>query len=275
MISVTGMPTLLALQLVDATRDTQTQMIRSSARNARAIEHFNKNIGAVETVDQLVDDPELYGFVMRAFDLEDQIFGKALMKKVLKSNIEEPNALVNRLTDPRFRALYKEMGFGTDGVGNINTALTAWRGRMVDRFVERQYINSNADQNETLGTALEFRRTAATIETPFDILKDAALSKFFRTALGMPAQTAGLDIDRQAALIDRKFDLSKLKDPAEVEKLIKRYVAISDATDGTASSNNAAVQLMQGAVNSASGFVPVVIDITAVVGSNFSAYKTR
>ena len=45
----------------------------------------------------------------------DQIFGKAMMSKILKSNIEEDDALVNKLTDVRFKALYEEMGFGENG----------------------------------------------------------------------------------------------------------------------------------------------------------------
>ena len=113
---------------------------------------------------QLMEDQELYAFVMRAFDLEDQIFGRAMIEKVLKSNIEEPDALVNRLTDPRFREMYETLGFGKDGVGNLNTILSGWQDRMLDRYVERQFINFAEDQNSAVGTALEFRAKASEME---------------------------------------------------------------------------------------------------------------
>lgn len=278
MISVSGMSTLVALKLVDATEDTQHKLIRNEAQHARAIEHFYENIENIQSVDDLMDDPEIFGFVMRAFDLEDQIFGKAMMEKILKSNVEEDDALINRMTDSRFRALYDEMGFGTDGEGNINTALTAWKDRMVDRYVDRQFLNDNSEQNQSLGTALEFRRKAGEINTAFDILRDRELTEFFQTAYGLPSQLSGLDIDRQAEILRSKIDLETLKDPEVVENLVRRYVAISDATKGVAASSSGAVMLMQGAVNASAGsgaFSPITIDIESIGAANFSAYKLR
>ena len=268
MISVAGMPTMLALKLVDATEEKQRDLIRTSAQHARAIDHFRENIADVETVDQLMADPELYGFVMRAFDLEDQIFGKAMMSKILKSNIEESDALVNRLTDSRFKALYREMGFGTDGVGNINTILKGWQDRMVDRYVDRQFVNAQSAENETLGTVLEFRRKVGSITKPLDVLKDRDLTGFFQTALGLPAQLSGLNIDRQVEVLSKKFDFEKLKDPEEVDRLVSRYVAISDATRGVSAIQNGAITLMQGAVNGSGGFLSAVIDIDAIQRAN-------
>ncbi len=276
MISVAGMSTLTALRLVDATQAKQEELIRSDFFHARAIDHFKENIEDVETVDDLMADPELYAFVMRAFDLEDQIFGRAMMEKILKSNIEESDALVNRMSDTRFRDLYNEMGFGTDGVGNLNTILSGWQDRMVDRYVDRQFINTQSEQNNALGTVLEFRNKVADIEDPLDVLKDSRMSEFFRTALGLPASMAGLDIDRQIGILNDKFDFEKLQDPEEVDKMIRRYVAITDATNGIASATSGAVTLMQGAVNfGASNFLSSVIDIDAINRVGFSGYKLR
>ncbi|MCR8550507.1 DUF1217 domain-containing protein [Salipiger sp. P9] len=273
MISISGLSTLVALKLVDATEDKEQALLREEPEHARAIDYFLENISDVESVDDLMGDYQLYSFVMKAYDLEDQIFGKAMMEKILKSNIEEPDALINRLTDPRFKELYNAMGFGTDGEGNINTALNSWRNRVVAKYVDTQYVNDKTDENEALGTVLEFRRKAAEIESPFDILKDTEMSEFFRTILGLPAEMAALDIDRQAAMLTDRIDLATLKDPEEVEKLVRKYVAISDANTDF-SSTNGAVQLLSGALSAGSGsFVPVTIDIEAIAG--FSGYKLR
>ena len=271
MISVAGMSGNVALRLVDATETKEQEMMRDAPQNARAIAYFLENIETVETIDDLMADYELYSFVMKAHDLEDQIFGKAMMEKILKSNIEEEDALVNKLTDSRFTELYTTMGFGTDGIGNINTMLGNWKTRMVDKFIDTQYVNEKADENEALGIALDFRRKAADINTAYDILKDSDISKFVRTVLGLPDAVAALDIDRQAEFIAEKLDLESLKDPAEVEKLVTRYVAISDATSDL-TANNAALQILSSGVGSGS-FVPVPLDISAVTG--FSGYKLR
>lgn len=266
MIPISGMSSFLALKLADRTEQIQKDQIRSALQHSRAIETFQERIGDIETVDQLVDDPEVYAFVMRAFDLEDQIFGKALIKKMLKSDVEDRESLIRRLTDPRFRVMYDALGFEENGTRNPNTAVKDWQDQIVERYVDTQFVNGLAEQNETVGAALEFRRKAADIETPFDILKDRELSSFMRTVLGLPAESAQVDIDRQAAFIERRFDLDKLKDPAEVERLIARYAIVSDALNSTASLNNVVVQMMSSAVSVGYGgsFTPITIDIASI-----------
>jgi len=266
MIPISGMTAQLGLQLVDATGGRQSELIRNSAQHARAITHFRDRIADVVTVDQLMADRDIYVFVMKAFDLEDQIFGKAMIEKILKSDINDPKSLVNRLTDPRFKEMHEVLGFTPGGGNNFNTLWGSWQEEMVDRYVQRQFINAQAEQNEAVGAVLEFRRKAGGVSNAFDILKDKELSAFMRTALGIPDETVQLDVDRQAEILKAKFDLAKLKDPAEVEKLVRKYVAISDATNTATLQQNAAVQLMNGAVSAGAGgqFVPVTIDITAI-----------
>ncbi|MEQ5870849.1 DUF1217 domain-containing protein [Sagittula sp. NFXS13] len=274
MISISGMSGIVALQLVNATEQKDQELIRKAPQHAREIDYFLDNIGDVENVEDLTEDYRLYSFVMKAYDLEDQIFGKAMMEKVLKSDPLEPSALVNRLTDQRFKDFHKAMGFGPEGVGNRNTLNAAWKTAVVNKYVDTQYVNGKNDESETIGTVLEFRRKAASIDSPFDILRDSDLSEFFRTAFGLPEAMAGIDIDRQAAVITEKLDLSTLSDPEVVEDLVKRYVAIRDATSNTAVRSNAAVTLLSGALGVGSGsYIPATIDIEAIQG--FGGYRRR
>lgn len=271
MISIAGLPTLTALNLVDATEDKQLELIRNSAQHKRAIEHFKENIKDVETVDQLMEDQDLYAFVMRAFDLEDQMFGKAMIEKILKSNIEEDDALVNRLTDSRFREMYNEMGFGTDGEGNLNTILSGWQDRMVDRYVKRQFINTAWEGNETVARALEFREVAGDIDTAYDILTDTTLTKVVQTAFGLPTQLSGLDIDKQVKILNDKIDFDDLDDPEYVEQLLSRYIAISDALSGSATANNAALTMLTG--NSANATQSIFTIMEGIDPVSYSASR--
>ncbi len=271
MIPISGLSSLNGLNLVDRTRDSQLEIIRNTAQHSRAIEYFKENIGDVETVDQLVDDPELYGFVMRAFDLEDQMFGKAMIKKILKSNIEESDALVNRLTDTRFREMYEELGFQENGEGNLNTLLSGWKTRMVDRYVERQFLNAAEEQNETVATALEFRNKAADISSVYEILADTGLTEFFQTTLGLPSELSGLDIDKQAEILKSKLDLEVLQDPEFIEDMVRKYVVISDALNGTATANNAALTMLT--ANSGSAAQNIISITSTIDPVTFSASK--
>ena len=78
MISISGLGSSTALKLIDATRDKQLDLMRDSAANKRAEEAFRDRIGDISSPEELIADFEVYSFVMRAFDLEDQIFGKGL-----------------------------------------------------------------------------------------------------------------------------------------------------------------------------------------------------
>ena len=274
MISLSGLNTRMGLQLVDATRDRQLEQILNSAQDKRAIAAFEARIGNVETVDQLMEDRELYVFVMKAFDLEDQIFGKALIKKLLKSDADDPASLVNRLTDSRFKEMHTQLGFKDEGTRNSLTDSAAWRTVMINRYVEQRFESAQADQNEKVGTVLEFRRKAGAVKNWFDVLKDPEMTEFMRTSLGVPSSVAGLDIDKQVELFKAKFDITKLQDPAELEKLERKYVAISDAQAGVNSASNVALTLMNAAVSAGAGgqFTPITLDISAVTSFRRSSY---
>lgn len=275
MIPLYGLSTLSALHLADSTRDRQLAGIEKNSLHGRSIEAFRERIGKVVTVDDLMQDQELYTFVMKAFDLEDQIFGKAMIRKILESDITDKESLVNRLTDPRFKELYKALDFRNEGKVNFTTYRADWRESMVKRYVERQFINDQAEQNEALGAVLEFRRKAPDLKTWFDVLKDKDLATFMRKALGLPDEMIKLDIDRQAALFKSKIDIAKFKDPVEVEKLVTKFVAITDALDTSRIAGNAAVQMLQNTAYAAAGgdFVPATIDISVISPSARSLYR--
>lgn len=275
MISLGGMGTQLAINLYDATRDTRLDLVERNAMNARQIAAFSERIASIGSAKELVADTEVYTFVMRAFDLEDQIFGKALVRKTLESDSANRTALVNRLTDPKIREMYDTLGFTSGGANSPNFGDADWQAEMVARFKERLVLNSAAEDNTGAGLALEFKLKAPEIETWFDVLKDKDLGKFMRRALGLPDAVIQVDIDRQADLFAQKFDIKKLKDPAEVDRLVSRFSAVYDAIEGTSVQSNAAVTLMQGAVaaGQGEGFNIITLDIPSIVRRGSDVYR--
>jgi len=276
MTGAVGVPTLLGIRIADATRDARVTAIRDSAEHSRAIAGFRDRIADVRSVEGLMADRELYVFVMKAFDLEDRIFGKAMIRKVLESDPAKPDSLVRRLTDPRFLELHKGLGFGPEGVGNSSVGDPAWQQGIIARYVERQFIDGQTLQSENVGTILEFRQKAPAVKNWFDVLKDPGMAQFMRTALSLPEETVRLDVDRQAALFAKKFDLEKLQDPQEQTRLERLYAIITDARDTSRVGQNAAVQIMSGAVNLAAGggqFVPTTLDITIIGSTPRTPYR--
>ncbi len=267
MTGVIGTSTQLGLRIADATRDAQVTAIRDSAEHSRSIATFRDRISEIRNVDDLLADRRLYVFVMKAFNLEDQIFGKAMIRKILESDPTKPESLVRRLTDPRFMELHKGLGFGPGGEGNTSVMERAWQDGIVARYVERQFINGQAEKSETVGNVLEFRQKAEKVKTWFDILKDPMMGKFMRTALGMPEAVVGLDVDRQAALFAKKYDIEKLQNPEERARLERLYAIITDARDTSRIGQNAAVQILSGGLHLNGGggrFVPITLDIEMI-----------
>ena len=269
MISINGLGSPTALRLIDATRDRQIALMRDEPTNQRAEQAFRERIGLITTPKELIEDFEVYSFVMRAFDLEDQIFGKGLMRKVLESDPVAETSLLNRLTDPRFRELHLALGFTTEEGAQVpDFNGLAFQNAVVDRFYGRQFINQNDEQNSTVGTVLQFREKMESIDSWFDVLSDKKLTNFFQVALGLPKEISGLDLDVQKKLLEEKFDLSDLADPAEQERLVTRYTAISDVVNPQGfASNNVAVSILQSASFGAQ-FVPITLDVATI---NFSA----
>jgi len=276
-LSINGLNSQLALTLIDSTRQRQLDALRDEPQHARAAERFRERIAGIASPKEFVQDFEVYSFVMRAFDLEDQIFGKGMIRKVLESDPTDNTSLVNRLTDARFGELHAALGF-TTGSGpqspDFNDA--AWQDGIVDLYFDRVLTNGYADQNQTVGTVLEFREKFEGLDNWYDVLKDTDLTEFFQTALNLPSELSGLDVDKQAEIMADKFDLSKLADPEERERLINRYVAVSDVLNpqGFAANSSALTVLQSGSYfNSGWQFVPITLDIAPVSFSSYSIYR--
>lgn len=249
-LSITGLSSQMALNLVDRTRDKQMEVLRNDPLNDRAVQAFQERVGDIKTPKDFVQDYEVYSFVMRAFDLEDRMFGKGMIRKILESDPTDSTSLVNRLTDPRFGELHTTMSFFTkDGPREPNFDNPFWQKNIVNNYFDRVFVNENAAQNETVGTVLEFREEVAGIRTWYDVLKNPELTEFFQVALSLPKEVSSLDIDKQKEILDRKFDLTRLSSSEEREKLISKYVAISDVLNpNTQTATSTGIQVMEAAV---------------------------
>ena len=126
-----------------------------------------------------------------------------------------------------------------------------------------------------MGIALEFRQNAPDVKTWYDILKNKDMGSFMRSVLGLPDSVATLDLTRQVALFTQKYDITKLQDPAEVQKLVQKYAVLSDSANAAASAaQNPAVVMLNATLSGADGsYVPATLDISSIDVSALSAAK--
>ena len=260
-MTLASLGTTVALSVINRDYDRQLEQVAREPLNSRKIEAFRERIATIETVDQFVEDYEIFSFVMEAFDLEDQIFGKALMSEMLKSDISDRESLAARLTDPRFRDLYVEMGFVNDGEANPNTASPAWQEAIIDRFLGTSFINDQAAVNEDLGAVLHFRREAPDIDSWFDVLKDRRVAEVLRKAVGLPDSMALLDLDQQIKIFESKMDIEDFKDPDFLAGIERKFSAISDAEGAVAGAAPSPILTL---FQSNAQFTPVTLDLEAI-----------
>ncbi|CAO4139566.1 hypothetical protein LPLAFNJD_LOCUS472 [Methylorubrum aminovorans] len=128
--------------------------------------------------------------------------------------------------------LATDVGFGTD-LGPDALAQT------VTQAYLRQSLESEAGDADTgVRLALYFARKAPTLTSAYDILGDAALSQVANTVIGLPATSGAATSEalaRRADLIAKKIDVASLKDPAKLDAFVRRFAAIWDAQNNTAS----------------------------------------
>lgn len=191
--------------------------------------YYEENIGAVKSIDDFLEDTRLFRYAMEAFGLGELAYAKGYMRKILEEGIENPRSLGNRTNDPKIRAFAAAFDF--DGFGAVTTQRVAVRQEVVDRYV-RQTLEETAGQEDGEGVrlALYFERQAAEIGSVYDILADTALFAVVRTVLGLPNEFSGAGIERQAAVLEERIDLTDFQDPEKVRNFLTRFTAQWDAT---------------------------------------------
>jgi hypothetical protein len=88
---------------------TRVEQQADVTRNAA---YYRDNIGKVKSVDDLLKNDRLYQYAMKAYGLEDMTYAKAFMKKVLESDLSDPNSYANKLVDKRYREFAAAFTFG-------------------------------------------------------------------------------------------------------------------------------------------------------------------
>ncbi|WP_102958735.1 DUF1217 domain-containing protein [Mangrovicella endophytica] len=219
-------------------RDLSTSLTRTSKEPAveRASEDYLSELSKVTSIDDFLKNDKVYRFAMKAFGLEDMTYAKGFMRKVLTEGVTSSDSFANKLTDKRYREFATAFNFAVNGADTTKSDVL--KQPVVAKYL-RQTMEENAGAtNEGTRLALYFERKATTITSAFSILADKALLQVVQTAFNIPATTSSMDIDKQAAMIEKRLDVADLKDPAKLKKFIGQFLAMYDMN--TATSNPAA-----------------------------------
>lgn len=237
--TVSGITESPVTALSNAEQD-ETQEINATAqepRVARAIQAFTTAVQNATTPQQLLSKPQALQVLLTANGLGDQTSYTALATQTLLSNINDPNSLVNKLSDTRWQSVVQTYDFANKGLSIIQNPQVIQT--IANGYAEVTWMNSLDATTPGLSDALEFRKEASSITSVDQILGDPVMRTVVTTALGVPEQIAFQDLPAQEQAITSRLDISKFQDPNFVEQFTQRYlIAAAQAASSSSSSTS-------------------------------------
>ena len=257
-LPLSGLPGWVFL---NSTLDKQMDAFNAAPLLIRDTDYFEAKIDQITTAEELVSDRRLLRVALGAFNLQDDIDNRFLIRKILEGGVENDDALANRLSDERYKLLASAFGFG-DG-GTPNTQDTGFGAEMTTRFRQRAFEVAVGEQDQSLRLAMNAQRELAEIAANddnedtkwFRIMGTPPLRKLFETALGLPDSFAQLDLDRQLDIFKEgatnRLNIQSLSDLTQDnlrEDVIRKFLLRDQiASINVQSSQSIALTLLQAA----------------------------
>lgn len=244
-------------QFLTRTMESQREAFNESAVMARDTDYFRENISKITSAQELVDDRRLLTVALGAFGLSDDINSRAFILEVLEEGTIDDDALANKLSDSRYKALSKEFSFGD--LGGL-TAISGFADKIIDRYENHQFEVAVGEQNDTFRQALNVGNALNDVLSDFEandsrwfaIMGSPPLRSVFQSALGIPASFASVDIDEQLVQFKKRAesyfgtsDVSDFDDPEMQEKLVRLFLVRDEISNFSMSGASAALSLLQ------------------------------
>jgi hypothetical protein len=233
---------------LDYQRLTQN-LVRSLTQTAskpevvREREYYEANIGNVTSVEEFVEDRRLFAYAMKAHGLEEMTYAKALMRKVLESDLNDSSSFVRRLVDTRYLTFASAFSFSTDGTARPNLPFVQ------DDFQRDGTTGLYSEHRVRQGVAAAaeaqyYQAEMAAVTSVDDFLGDERLFAYALTAVGLDPRIASTSAIRNVLTSD-------LSDPTSFANTIAddRYRALaglfSFETDGSVAAGASAQSATQ------------------------------
>ena len=108
----------------------------------RATQYFLANIGKVTSASQLVNNSQLYNYVMTAFGLQDMSYAKALIVKVLNGGATS-SGFAASMNDPRYMALVTAFDFAANGATTTSSSSSTAAATTIDNYNQQTLETQN------------------------------------------------------------------------------------------------------------------------------------
>ena len=252
---VVPMGGLAGLRFVERTYERQLETFARSPDIRREVDYFLAHAGEIRSAEELVGDRRLLRVALGAFGLADEVDKRAFVRKVLEEGTLDPRSLANRLADPAWARLAGALGFGDAGGMLVFEGV---RRDIADRFRLRQFERAVGDVDLDVRLALNFKREIGEILASsgtgksawLRILGSQPLRRVVEGAFGLPSGFAGLEIDRQVAILRERTEglfgggsAAVFSEPENLDLLLRRFLATAGAAAGPPAGTRGAAAL--------------------------------
>lgn len=234
--------TFTSYQLISKDLNKSLARTAANAQVARETKYYLDNITKIKSIDDFIKNTRLYNYAMKAFGLEDMAYAKAFMRKVLTGGIESPSSFANRLQDERYVAFARTFNFAKYGAAT--TSFAEARQGTVDKYVRQTLEVTAGEENQGVRLALYFQRKAPTIRNIYQILADPALAQVVRTVLSLPESSAMANVDAQAAMIEKRLDVTSFRNEASLKRFLQRFTTMWDIANTGGAGSSPALTIM-------------------------------
>lgn len=196
------------------------------------IAYFKEKMQSVTTVADLLADSRLTNFMLVGSGVDPKSVEPADLKKMFTSDLTDPKSFVNTQQNPAFAELVASFNF--DAAGKLSTDAASGaqqRGGVLEttnHYARQTLEEQQGSSNPGVRLAMYFERAAPTITSAYSFLSDDALFQFFKTSFSLPNSIANMDVTKQAEMVTKMIDITKLQDPDYVGKMLKRFTALYD-----------------------------------------------
>ena len=141
----------------------------------------------METVDDLLGDAKLAAFVRSAYDLDEGGISNAVLKKVLQSDISDPNSYANQLGDAALLAFAADFNFDLEGKVAVKLAVQSSSSIATTTRAYAEAVNatSNAEKADIKAATTYYNDTITGITSLADLLADEKLADYIVKAFNL------------------------------------------------------------------------------------------
>lgn len=255
---------LAGWNFLQETYDSQLDTYSKSPSIERDIEYFKEKFAQPLAVEDFLSDPRLRRVTLTAFGLNGEEWKTGYIRNILEEVQDPESTFLQRLNNTQYTNFAEAL---EPANGQINL-ITSEIDTIAARYAAESFELAVGQQNDSMRLALNYRDGVSEVVTEdssdeailFKLLGSEPIRAVLDTALGIPADLAQLDIDRQAEYLDDRLksqfginSVQDLKDPEVVDQVLKRFQILAGINQNFASTSSASTALVL-LGNAASGF---------------------